>query len=57
LGAARRYAVQLPDGSEGSVRLGQEARIHSRGDRVAMSWDISTGVLLVDTGEAGESAT
>ncbi|MBO1900847.1 ABC transporter ATP-binding protein [Leucobacter weissii] len=57
LGASRRYTVRLPDGSEGSVRLGQEARIHNRGDEVTMTWNISSGVLLVDTGEAGESAT
>ena len=57
LGASRRYTVKLPDGTEGAVRLGQDARIHNRGDNVAMMWDISSGVLLVDTGEAGESAT
>lgn len=57
LGASRRYSVQLPDGTHGAVRLGQDARIHNRGDEVAMVWDISSGVLLVDTGEAGESAT
>lgn len=57
LGASRRYTVRLPDGSEGAVRLGQDARIHNRGDSVAMLWDVSAGVLLVDTGEAGESTT
>ncbi|MBC9927879.1 ABC transporter ATP-binding protein [Leucobacter sp. cx-169] len=57
LGASRRYTVRLPDGTEGAVRLGQDARIHNRGDNVAMMWDISSGVLLVDTGDAGESAT
>ena len=57
LGASRRYTVRLPDGSEGAVRLGQDARIHNRGDEVAMVWDVPSGVLLVDTGEAGESAT
>ncbi|RGE23355.1 ABC transporter ATP-binding protein [Leucobacter sp. wl10] len=57
LGASRRYAVRLPDGGEGAVRLGQDARIHNRGDQVAMMWDISSGVLLADTGEAGESTT
>ena len=57
LGASRRYSVLLPDGSEGAVRLGQDSRIHNRGDRVTMMWEISSGVLLVDTGEAGESAT
>ncbi|WP_449283820.1 ABC transporter ATP-binding protein [Leucobacter sp.] len=57
LGASRRYSVRLPDSSEGAVRLGQDARIHNRGDEVAMMWDISSGVLLVDTGEAGESTT
>ncbi|QIM17311.1 ABC transporter ATP-binding protein [Leucobacter insecticola] len=57
LGASRRYTVQLPDGTEGAVRLGQDARIHNRGDKVAMMWEIPSGVLLVDTGEAGESAT
>ena len=57
LGASRRYTVRLPDGSEGAVRLGQDARIHNRGDEVAMMWEIPSGVLLVNTGEAGESAT
>ncbi|MFV0432700.1 MAG: ABC transporter ATP-binding protein [Leucobacter sp.] len=57
LGASRRYTVRLPDGTEGAVRLGQDARIHNRGDNVTMKWDISSGVLLVDTGEAGESTT
>ena len=57
LGASRRYSVRLPDGSEGAVRLGQDARIHNRGDEVSMMWEVSSGVLLVDTGEAGESAT
>jgi putative spermidine/putrescine transport system ATP-binding protein len=57
LGASRRYTVRLPDGTEGAVRLGQEARIHNRGDEVAMMWSIPSGVLLVDTGEAGESTT
>ena len=57
LGASRRYSVRLPDGTEGAVRLGQEARIHNRGDEVAMMWSIPAGVLLVDTGEAGESTT
>lgn len=57
LGASRRYTVRLPDGTEGAVRLGQEARIHNRGDHVSMVWDIDAGVLLVDTGEAGESST
>lgn len=57
LGASRRYTVRLPDGSEGAVRLGQEARIHNRGDEVAMVWEVPAGVLLIDTGEAGESAT
>ncbi|UOR02128.1 ABC transporter ATP-binding protein [Leucobacter allii] len=57
LGASRRYAVRLPDGTEGAVRLGQEARIHNLGDEVAMTWEVAAGVLLVNTGEAGESAT
>ncbi len=57
LGASRRYTVRLPDGTEGAVRLGQDARIHNRGDRVAMVWSMTDGILLVDTGEAGESAT
>ncbi|MGO3147790.1 MAG: ABC transporter ATP-binding protein [Leucobacter sp.] len=57
LGASRRYTVRLPDGTEGAVRLGQESRIHNLGDEVSMIWDISSGVLLVDTGEAGESTT
>ncbi|PRI11100.1 ABC transporter ATP-binding protein [Leucobacter massiliensis] len=57
LGASRRYTVELPDGTEGAVRAGQDARIHNRGDRVTMMWDVSSGVLLVDTGEAGESTT
>jgi putative spermidine/putrescine transport system ATP-binding protein len=57
LGASRRYTVRLPDGSDGAVRLGQEARIHNRGDEVLMVWEIATGVLLVNTGEAGESTT
>ena len=57
LGASRRYTVRLPDGTEGAVRLGQDARIHNRGDEVAMVWEVSAGVLLIDTGEAGESAT
>lgn len=57
LGASRRYTVRLPDGAEGAVRLGQEARIHNRGDEVAMMWEVPAGVLLIDTGEAGESAT
>jgi len=49
LGASRRYAVRLPDGSEGAVRLGQEARIHRVGDEAAMTWRVSDGVLLADT--------
>ena len=57
LGASRRYSVRLPDGSEGAVRLGQNSRIHNRGDKVAMVWNIPSGVLLVNTGEAGESTT
>ena len=57
LGASRRYTVRLPDGTEGAVRLGQEARIHNRGDEVLMVWNVPAGVLLIDTGEAGESAT
>ncbi|WP_024356046.1 ABC transporter ATP-binding protein [Leucobacter chironomi] len=57
LGASRRYTVRLPDGTEGAVRLGQDARIHNRGDEVAMMWSIPSGVLLVNTGEAGESTT
>lgn len=57
LGASRRYSVRLPDGTEGAVRLGQDARIHNRGDEVAMMWSIASGVLLVNTGEAGESTT
>ncbi|WP_336661051.1 TOBE domain-containing protein, partial [Leucobacter sp. USHLN153] len=57
LGASRRYTVELPDGTEGTVRAGQEARVHNRGDRVQMSWEIASGVLLIDTGEAGESTT
>ncbi|WP_336661052.1 TOBE domain-containing protein, partial [Leucobacter sp. USHLN153] len=57
LGASRRYTVRLPDGTEGAVRAGQEARIHNRGDQVEMKWHVDSGVLLVDTGEAGESAT
>lgn len=57
LGASRRYSVRLPDGSEGAVRLGQEARIHNRGDEVAMMWEVASGVLLIDTGDAGESTT
>lgn len=57
LGSSRRYSVRLPDGTEGAVRLGQDARIHNRGDSVTMMWNVSDGVLLVDTGEAGESLT
>jgi putative spermidine/putrescine transport system ATP-binding protein len=54
LGASRRYTVRLPDGNEGAVRLGQDARIYNRGDEVAMTWEISSGVLLADTGDAAE---
>jgi putative spermidine/putrescine transport system ATP-binding protein len=57
LGASRRYTVRLPDGSDGAVRLGHEAPVHRVGDEVAMVWQVSAGVLLVDTGTEGESAT
>lgn len=57
LGSSRRYTVKLPDGEEGAVRLGQDARIHNRGDQVSMVWDVDAGVLLVDSGEAGEPTT
>ncbi len=57
LGSSRRYTVELPDGSEGSVRVSHERQSFDRGDRVAMLWKIESGVLLTDTGEAGESTT
>ena len=57
LGASRRYTVELPDGTEGSVRVSHARRSFERGDRAAMLWAVGSGVLLVDTGEAGESTT
>ena len=57
LGASRRYTVELPDGTEGSVRVSHARRSFERGDRAAMLWTVGSGVLLVDTGEAGESTT
>lgn len=57
LGAQRRYAVELPDGSSGSVRVGHENQPLKRGETVQMLWKIESGVLLIDTGEEGESTT
>ena len=57
LGSSRRYTVELPDGTEGAVRLSHEARAFERGQTATMLWAVKSGVLLVDTGEAGESAT
>ncbi|WP_369411172.1 ABC transporter ATP-binding protein [Leucobacter edaphi] len=57
LGATRRYTVTLPDGNEGTVRLNNEAHAFDIGDDATMIWNIRSGVLLIDTGEAGESAT
>lgn len=57
LGASRRYSVELPDGSHGAVRVSNDARTFALGDNVMMVWKIKSGVLLIDTGEAGESAT
>ena len=57
LGATRRYTVELPDGTSGTVRLNNEAHSFSLGDEATMIWNIRSGVLLIDTGEAGESTT
>ncbi len=57
LGSSRRYTVELPGGGTGAVRLSHEARSYAAGDEVAMTWAVKSGVLLVDTGEAGESTT
>ncbi|MGK0716150.1 TOBE domain-containing protein [Leucobacter sp. W1153] len=57
LGSSRRYTVRLPDGAPGTVRLSNEARAFGLGEDAVMTWGVESGVLLVDTGEAGESAT
>ncbi|WP_427869738.1 ABC transporter ATP-binding protein [Leucobacter luti] len=57
LGSSRRYTVRLPDGSDGTVRLSHEAMPFELGEPALMSWRVRAGVLLVDTGEAGESTT
>ena len=57
LGSSRRYAVELPDESSGTVRVSQETKPLDLGDKATMVWSVERGVLLVDTGDEGESTT
>ncbi|TFC32965.1 ABC transporter ATP-binding protein [Cryobacterium sp. TMT1-62] len=57
LGAAWRCEVQLPDGSTGTVREAHSAVVREPGTRASMSWNVDSGVLLEDTGDAGVSLT
>jgi putative spermidine/putrescine transport system ATP-binding protein len=57
LGSAWRYEVQLPDGNSGTVRTPQSTTVIPAGESAVMAWDVDLGVLLADTGDAGESTT
>ena len=57
LGSAWRCEVQLPDGSTGIVRETHSTVVRQPGTRALMRWNIDAGVLLVDTGDSGESLT
>ncbi|SEN25925.1 ABC transporter ATP-binding protein [Cryobacterium sp. TMT1-3] len=57
LGSAWRCEVQLPDGSVGTVREAHSTIVREPGTRAVMRWNVDSGVLLVDTGEAGVSLT
>ena len=57
LGASWRCEVQLPDGSTGTVREAHSTVVREPGTRASMSWNVDSGVLLEDTGDAGVSLT
>ena len=57
LGASWRCEVQLPDGSTGTVRESHSTVVREPGTRAMMTWNVESGVLLEDTGDAGESLT
>lgn len=57
LGSAWRCEVQLPDGSTGTVREAHSAVVREPNTRASMRWNVDSGVLLDDTGDAGVSLT
>jgi len=57
LGSAWRYEVKLADGNVGTIRMAHDAPVFAEDSPVVLTWPISAGVLLEDTGEADESLT
>lgn len=57
LGSAWRYEVKLADGNVGTIRMPHDAPVFAEDSPVMLTWPVSTGVLLEDTGEADESLT
>lgn len=58
LGPARRYSVEFPDGSAGTVRMASAASLDAvHGDRVVAHWSPADGVLLADDVDADRTHT
>lgn len=57
LGSAWRYEVKMADGNVGTIRMPHDAPVFAEDSPVVLTWPVSAGVLLEDTGEADESLT
>lgn len=52
LGSELRYVIELPDGTEGSVRTSSADELFSSGEAVDVNWDVRDGVVLSDGASA-----